>query len=154
MWPSLRTNLSKQMTPRDLRNIHTTGNSCRDALACANMALKLPQQLPADRKAFGRYFQVRSPYYQVEQSNQKTPIPLSWRWQVRSEKAERGEESTLITTTTSVHSPKPVSTNLTIKPDSVLTNTIGKNLVQSWWNIYPIRHFYCDTITRSVPKEG
>ena len=31
------------MTPRDLRNIHTTGNSCRDALPCVNMALKLPQ---------------------------------------------------------------------------------------------------------------
>ena len=31
------------MTPRDLRNIHTTGNSRRDALPCANMALKLPQ---------------------------------------------------------------------------------------------------------------
>ena len=31
------------MTPRDLRNIHTTENSCRDALPCANMALKLPQ---------------------------------------------------------------------------------------------------------------
>ena len=31
------------MTPRDLRNIHTTGNSCRDALPCANMALKLPR---------------------------------------------------------------------------------------------------------------
>ena len=29
------------MTPRDLRNIHTTGNSCRDALPCANVALKL-----------------------------------------------------------------------------------------------------------------
>ena len=31
------------MTPRDLRNIHTTGNSCRDALPCVNMALKLSQ---------------------------------------------------------------------------------------------------------------
>ena len=30
------------MTPRDLRNIHTTGNRCRDALPCVNMALKLP----------------------------------------------------------------------------------------------------------------
>ena len=30
------------MTPRDLRNIHTNRNSCRDALPCANMALKLP----------------------------------------------------------------------------------------------------------------
>ena len=25
------------MTPRDFRNIHTTGNSCRDALPCANI---------------------------------------------------------------------------------------------------------------------
>ena len=29
------------MTPRDLRNIHTTRNSCRDT-SCMNMALKLP----------------------------------------------------------------------------------------------------------------
>ena len=39
---------------------------------------------------------------------------------------------TLITATTSVHLPKPVSTDLTIKPDSVLTNPIGKDGVQSW----------------------
>ena len=40
------------MTPRDLRNIHTTGKSCRDTLPCTNMALKLPQYfLPADREA-------------------------------------------------------------------------------------------------------
>ena len=31
------------MTPMDLRNIHTTGNSYREALPCANMALKLPR---------------------------------------------------------------------------------------------------------------
>ena len=31
------------MTPRDFRNIHTTENSCRDALPYANMALKLPR---------------------------------------------------------------------------------------------------------------
>ena len=37
------------------------------------------------------------------------------------------EASTLITATTSVHLPKPVSTDLTIKPDSVLTNPIGKD---------------------------
>ena len=35
--------------------------------------------------------------------------------------------SALITATTSVHFPKPVSTDLTIKPDSVLTNPIGKD---------------------------
>ena len=47
------------MTPRDLRNIHTTGNSCRDALPCANMALKLPQYFYLlMEKPFARYFQV------------------------------------------------------------------------------------------------
>ena len=39
---------------------------------------------------------------------------------------------TLITATTNAHLPKPVSTNLTIKPESVLTNPIGKDGVQSW----------------------
>ena len=39
---------------------------------------------------------------------------------------------TLITATTSFHLPKPVSTDLTIKPDSVLTNPIGKDGVRSW----------------------
>ena len=33
--------------------------------------------------------------------------------------------------TTSVHLPKPISTDLT-RPDSVLTNPIGKDGVQSW----------------------
>ena len=37
--------------------------------------------------------------------------------------------STLITATTSLHFPKLVSTDLTIKPDSVLTNPIGKDEV-------------------------
>ena len=37
---------------------------------------------------------------------------------------------TLITATTSVHLPKPVSTDLTIKPDSVLTNPVGKDGVR------------------------
>ena len=39
---------------------------------------------------------------------------------------------TLITATPSVHLPKPVSTDLTIKPDSVLANPIGKDGVESW----------------------
>ena len=30
------------LAPQDLRNTHTNGNSCRDALPYANMALKLP----------------------------------------------------------------------------------------------------------------
>ena len=39
---------------------------------------------------------------------------------------------TLITVTASAHLPKPDSTNLTIKPDSVLTNPIGKDGARSW----------------------
>ena len=36
------------------------------------------------------------------------------------------------TNTTSVHLPKPVTTDLAIWIDSVLTNPIGKDGVQSW----------------------
>ena len=83
-------------------------------------------------------------------------IPVSSRWQVSSEKAKKGYASTLITTTTSVHLPKPVSTDLKTKPYSILTNPIGKNGVQSWsmQNIYPIRDFYCDTFTRRLTNQG
>ena len=78
------------MTPRDLRNIHTTGNSCRDALPCANMALKLPRYFYLlMEKPLGHYFQVWSPYYQAAQCNQITPIAVSSRWQVKSEKAKK-----------------------------------------------------------------
>ena len=78
------------MTPRDHRNSHTTGNSCRDALPCSNMALKLPRYFYLlMEKPLGRYFQVWSPYYQAAQCNQKTLIPISSRWQVRSEKAKK-----------------------------------------------------------------
>ena len=41
-------------------------------------------------KALGRYFQVRSLYYQAAQCNQKTLILVYSRWQVMSEKAKRG----------------------------------------------------------------
>ena len=47
-------------------------------------------------------------------------------------KPKRGQASILITATTRIHLPKPVSTDLTIKPDSVLANPIGKDGVQSW----------------------
>ena len=68
------------MTPRDLRNIHNTGNSCRDALPYVNMALKLPRYFNLlMEKPLGCYFQVQSPYYQATQCNQKTSIPVSSR---------------------------------------------------------------------------
>ena len=64
------------MTSRDFRNIHTTGNSCWDALPCTNMALKLTRYFYLlMEKPLGLYFQVRSPYYQAAQCNQKTLIP-------------------------------------------------------------------------------
>ena len=82
---------------------------------------------------------------------------------MRSEKARKvstvvstvSEVSTLITAVTSVHLPKPVSTDLTIMPDSVLTNPIRKDGVRSWSIkfIYPIRHFYCDIITKRVANQ-
>ena len=37
-----------------------------------------------------------------------------------------------IIATTCVHLPKPVTIELTIKPDLVLTNPIGKDGVRSW----------------------
>ena len=100
------------MTLKDILNIHTTRNSCRGGLLCANMELKLHQYFYLlTEKPLGRYFQVRSPYYQVAQWNQKIPIPISSRWQVRSERAKKGQASTLITATNRVHFPKPASTD-------------------------------------------
>ena len=68
------------MTSKDLRNINITGNSCRDARPCANMALKLAWHFYLlMEKPLGHYFQVRSSYYQAAQCNQKRPIPVSSR---------------------------------------------------------------------------
>ena len=45
------------MIPRDLTNIHTTENSCRDALPYAKIALKLPQYFSLKmEKPLGCYF--------------------------------------------------------------------------------------------------
>ena len=73
------------MTPRDLGNIHTIGNSC-----IRDVALKLSRHFYLlMEKPYGRYFQVRSPYFQVAQCNQKTPILVSSRWQIKSEKVKK-----------------------------------------------------------------
>ena len=47
-------------------------------------------------------------------------------------KPKKDKHQHLITATTSVHLPKPVSTDLTIKWDSGLTNPIGKDGVRTW----------------------
>ena len=78
------------MTPGDLRNIHTTGNNNRGALPCVNMILRLPAIFSLlMEKPLGRSWSSSSPYYQAAHCNQKTPIPASSRWQVRSEKAKK-----------------------------------------------------------------
>ena len=47
-------------------------------------------------------------------------------------KPKKGQASILITATTSVHLPKQVSTDPTIKSNLVSTNPIGKDGVRSW----------------------
>ena len=107
------------MTATDHRNIHTTGNSC-------DMALKLSQySYLLMEKPLGRYFEVWSPYYQVAQWNQKH-LSLYHQGDRSGLRKPKKEASTLITVATSVHLPKSVSTDLTIKSDLVLTNLIGK----------------------------
>ena len=105
-------------------------------------------------KALVCYFHVWSPYYQVAQHNQKTPIPLSSRWQVSTEKAKKDKHQH---TNHSYHQHSmPVSTDLTIT-DLILTNPIGKEGVQSWSmnkRSTPIWYFYYDIITRRVANKG
>ena len=106
-----------------------------------SMELKLPWCFYLlMEKPLGCYFQVRSPYYQAAQHNQKTPIHVSSRRQVRSEKAKTAWASSVITATTSIQLPKPVSTDLTIKSESVLTKE-KMGCKAGWWNktsVYPI----------------
>ena len=74
-------------------------------------------------KPFDHYFQFCSPYYQEVQYNQETPITAFLRWKVN----KKGYETTLCTATTYFYLSKPVSSYLTVKSDSVLTNLIGKD---------------------------
>ena len=74
----------------------------------------------------GRYFQLQSPYSEVAQCNQQAPIPISPRRPVTFEKAKKEWTSRLIIATTRIQPPKLVSTDLTLKSDSILTSPIGK----------------------------
>ena len=90
MWTSLSTHLSLQMTPRELRNVHNTRNSCRNTLPCATWHYKTTWYFYLlMEKPLRCYFQVWSPYYQVALCNQKISVPVFSRWQVRSQKAKR-----------------------------------------------------------------
>ena len=121
------------MTPRDLKNIYTTRNSCRDTLPCAYMALKLPRYFyPADGEAswslLPSYLSLLSGGTVQPENTYSCILKVTGQvWE-----SQKRISITLITAATSVHLPKPVSTDLTIKPDSVLTNPVGKDGVRSW----------------------
>ena len=73
------------MTPRNLGNVHTTRNSCRNT-SMRDMVLSLRRYFYLlMEKSVSFYTQVWSPYYQVTQCNKKTRISASSRGQVRSE---------------------------------------------------------------------
>ena len=73
------------MTPRNLGNVHTTRNSCRNT-SMRDMVLSLRRYFYLlMEKSVSCYTQVWSPYYQVTQCNKKTRISASSRGQVRSE---------------------------------------------------------------------
>ena len=74
----------------------------------------------------------------------------------QSEKAKKKETSILITAITSVRFPKPVSTDPKINLDLVLTNQIEKDGMRGWSmkkNMYRIRYFYRDIVTRRMAKQ-
>ena len=99
------------MTPRDLKNIHTTGNNSRDARPCADMALKLTWYFYLlIEKPLGRYFQVQSRYYLVAQCNQKTPIPVILK--VMTGQAWESQKRISINTNHSYHQRSSPNTSL------------------------------------------
>ena len=69
------------MTPRDLRNIHTTGNSCRDALPCANMALVLgTKDMPSYAHPKWYYQFIENFHVYLQAKNQLHPPCFSEDW--------------------------------------------------------------------------
>ena len=126
MWPSLRTHLSKQMTPSDLENIYTTRYSCRDTLPCIETILSF---LLTDGEASWLLLLSITPYHSATRKHVFL-YPQEDRSGLR--KPEKGQASILITSTTSIHLPNLVSIDLTIKSDLVLTNPIGKDGMCGW----------------------
>ena len=77
---------------------------------------------------------------------------------LRKQKKKKGQASTLILATTSTHLPKPVSTDLTIKSDSVLTNPLGTfNVTQSLegWplNAKEVVQRHTEVKNKNIPKK-
>ena len=74
---------------------------------------------------------LRNIHTTTAECNQETPIPVSARRHIRSEKVKKWIS---INTNHSYqqHLFKPVSTNLKINPDLVLSNPMEKDCVQRW----------------------
>ena len=83
-------------------------------------------------KTLDQYFHVWSTYYEAAWCNQKIPISVSSTYQIRSEKGKKRQATKLLAAITSIYLPEPVSTDLTTKSDSVLTNQIRKDGVPGW----------------------
>ena len=71
----------------DLGNNHSTRNSCRDTLPCTTCHYLV--LLPADGEASWSLFPSLVSLLSGGTCKQKTPIPVSSRWQVSSEKAKK-----------------------------------------------------------------
>ena len=110
------------MTPKHLGNIHTTGSSTRGTLPCPTWDYKYP--------SIFTYWPLLPSTVSLLWGGTvepKIPIPVSSRRPVTFEKAKKEWTSRLIIATTSIQPPKLVSTDLTLKSDSILTNPIGKS---------------------------
>ena len=94
---------------------------------CKHGTKTTPAFLPADGKATWLLLPIRSSYYQLAQCKRKHLLPYPQGDRSGLRKPKKGQASTLITDNTSIHLPTPVSTDLTIKPDSVLINPAGKD---------------------------
>ena len=92
------------------------------------MALKLPQYFYCDGEASWSLL----PSLVFLRSDSIVQPENTYSGNLMGKKAKKGEASILITATTNVHLPKPVSTDLTTKPDLVLTNPKGNDWVHSW----------------------
>ena len=120
------------MTPRDLRNIHTARNSCRDALpsSCVNMDLKLPSILPADGEA-SSWSLLPSLLSLLSGSTRTVQPENTYSHILQGDRSGLRKPKTrisiiTISATTSVHLPKPVSTDL----------IINSHIKPSLWLIY------------------
>ena len=116
------------MTPRDLRNIHTTRNSCRDALPCANMTQKIPLFITADGEASwwllpSSILLLVTIMWCSATTKHLFQYPQCDRSGLRKPKKDKHQHYSRLPPAFILL----VSNDLTINPDSVITNLIGKD---------------------------